>query len=101
DGNLRLLRKPSDKYSAEEWLKRDGDGRDVATIIATPKDNVRCDAEGCVATAPNGTLIASAFRPTALAEDCATAVIVVSATPVRGQCNGPKLVIDRFDVARN
>ena len=27
DGALRLLRKPADKYSAGEWLKRDGDDR--------------------------------------------------------------------------
>ncbi len=101
DGALRLLRKPSDKYSAEEWLKRDGDDRDIATVIATPQDGVRCDAEGCVARRRDGLVIASALRPTALDEDCATANIVVSASPARGLCNGPKLVIDRFDVARN
>ncbi|HEY5337356.1 MAG TPA: ComEC/Rec2 family competence protein [Rhizomicrobium sp.] len=101
DGALRLFRKPADKYSASEWLKRDGDDRDVATIVATPKDGVRCDADGCVAHAKNGMLIASALRPTALAEDCAAAGIVISASPTRGLCTGPKLVIDRFDVARN
>jgi competence protein ComEC len=37
----------------------------------------------------------------ALAEDCVSADIVISATPTRGLCKGPKLVIDRFDVARN
>jgi competence protein ComEC len=46
-------------------------------------------------------LIAAAARPMALAEDCETASIVVSAVPTRGLCAGPKLVIDRFDVARN
>ena len=101
DGALRLLRKPADKYSAEEWLKRDGDDRDIATIIATPNDGVRCDAEGCVARRKDGQVIASALRPTALAEDCTTANIVISASPTRGLCNGPKIVIDRFDVARN
>jgi competence protein ComEC len=101
DGVLRLLRKPSDKYSAEEWLKRDGDERDVASAVATPKDDVNCDADGCVARRKGGQVVASALRPTALGEDCATANIVVSASPTRGLCNGPKLVIDRFDVARN
>jgi competence protein ComEC len=101
DGALRLLRKPSDKYSAEEWLKRDGDDRDIATIIATPKDGVRCDSEGCVARRADGLVIASALRPTALGEDCVIANVVISASPTRGLCNGPKLVIDRFDVARN
>jgi competence protein ComEC len=101
DGALRLLRKPFDKYSAGEWLKRDGDDRDLATVVATPRDGVRCDTEGCVARRKDGLVIASAFRPTALAEDCATASIVISASPTRRLCTGPKLVIDRFDVARN
>lgn len=101
DGALRLLRKPADKYSAEEWLKRDGDDRDIANIIAAPGDGVRCDAEGCVARRKDGQVIASALRPTALMEDCTTASMVVSASPARGLCVGPKTVIDRFDVARN
>lgn len=101
DGALRLLRKPSDKFSAAEWLKRDGDDRDYTDAIATPRDGVNCDAEGCVARTPKGLLVAAASRPMALADDCAAADIVVSAVPTRGLCMGPKLVIDRFDVARN
>jgi competence protein ComEC len=101
DGALRLLRKPADKFSASEWLKRDGDDRDYTAAIATPHDRVGCDAEGCVAKAVNGMLVAAAARPMALAEDCASAAIVISATPTRGSCDRPELVIDRFDVARN
>ncbi|HWA30464.1 MAG TPA: ComEC/Rec2 family competence protein [Rhizomicrobium sp.] len=101
DGVLWLLRKPSDKFSAEQWLKRDGDERDVQSAVATSHNGVRCDADGCVAHAPDGMLIAASARPTALAEDCSSADIVVSAVPTRGLCSGPKLVIDRFDVARN
>ncbi|MGN6147275.1 MAG: ComEC/Rec2 family competence protein [Rhizomicrobium sp.] len=101
DGALRLLRKPTDKFSAAEWLKRDGDDRDYTAAIATPHDSVNCDAEGCVAKAADGTIVAAASRPMALAEDCVTADIVISATPTRGLCKDAKLVIDRFDVARN
>jgi len=101
DGTLRLLRKPSDKFSAAEWLKRDGDDRDYPEAIATPRDGVNCDAEGCVVRTSNGLLVAAALRPMALSEDCEAADIVVSAVPTRETCTGPKLVIDRFDVARN
>jgi competence protein ComEC len=101
DGALRLLRKPADKFSASEWLKRDGDDRDYIAATATPRDGVACDAEGCIARAPDGTLVAAATRAMALAEDCVSAAIVISAAPTRGFCVGPKLVIDRFDVARN
>ena len=98
-GQLRLLRKPADKYSAEEWLKRDGDDHGVA--IAISSDGVNCDSLGCIARAPNGTRIASVLKPAAIEEDCAANPIVISAVPTRKRCIGPALVIDRFDVARN
>jgi len=101
DGLLRLLQKPSDKYSAVEWLKRDGDERAIAGIIANEKDNVRCDWSGCVARLPNGMMLAVASRPAALAEDCENANILVSSSPTRGLCTGPNLTIDRFVVADN
>ena len=101
DGTLKLFRKAKDNYSAAEWLKRDGDARDIADAIATPADGVHCDALGCIARTASGLLIADVARIDALAEDCASAAIVVSAVPTRRKCSGPKLVIDRFDVARN
>jgi competence protein ComEC len=36
----------------------------------------------------------------ALADDCAVASVVISREPVRGRCQGPELVIDRFDLWR-
>ena len=101
DGVLHFLRPAADKYSAAEWLKRDGDSRPLADTIATPKDGVRCDEWSCVAHGPDGRTIAAVQRMDALGEDCGRADIVLSAVPTRGACIGPKLVIDRFDVARN
>ena len=101
DGLLHLLRPAADEYSAGEWLKRDGDARLADDAVATVKDGVRCDAYGCVAHTRDGETIAAISREDALAEDCARADIVVSAIPTRHRCIGPKLVIDRFDVARN
>jgi competence protein ComEC len=101
DGALKLFHKAKDAYSASQWLKRDGDERDIADAIATPADGVRCDALGCIAKAGQGLIIADVARADALAEDCATAAIVVSAVPTRRKCSGPQLVIDRFDIARN
>jgi competence protein ComEC len=100
DGVLRLLRPARDAYSAAEWLKRDGDSRAPDAAVATSADGVRCDGYGCIARAPDGSLIAAPARIEALAEDCARAAILVSAAPVGRACRGPKLVIDRFDVAR-
>jgi competence protein ComEC len=100
DGVLRLIRKASDDYSANEWLKRDGDGRDADDAVATSKDGVRCDGYGCIAKSRDGTVIAAVQRVDALEEDCANATIVLSATPASRVCTQPKLVIDKFDVAR-
>jgi competence protein ComEC len=100
DGVLRLVRRPSDAYSADEWLKRDGDARLSADAVATPAAGVRCDAYGCIATGRDGTLIAATARIDALEEDCAKAAIVVAAVPAGRFCTAPRLVIDRFDVAR-
>jgi competence protein ComEC len=100
DGELHLIGQPRDKYSATEWLKRDGDGRIPEDAIGAPTSLSRCDALGCIAHM-NGYTIAASFRMDALREDCASAGIVIAAIPVRGQCAGPKRVIDRLDIARN
>ena len=101
DGALHLISHPRDKYSATEWLKRDGDVRLPEGAIGAPTSLTRCDESGCITHAANGTAIAALLRPDALREDCASTDIVISAVPTHGQCHGPKLVIDRFDIARN
>ncbi len=101
DGSLKLLRPAKDKYSANEWLKRDGDEHAADAAIATRKDGVSCDPFGCVAKANGGSRIALVLKPDALLEDCARSDVVVSAVPVRHACEGPKLVFDVFDVARS
>ncbi len=101
NGSLKLLRQPKDKYSAAEWLKRDGDSSDPENAIATDADGVHCDPLGCLARTPSGLVIADISRVDALEEDCAAAAIVVASVPTRRHCTGPQLVIDRFDVARS
>jgi competence protein ComEC len=101
DGKLALVRPATDDFAATNWLRRDGDSRLPEDAIGTPAQGVRCDAYGCIAKARGGTLIAVPSRVDALDEDCARAAIVVSAVPARRFCDGPALVIDRIDVARN
>ncbi|HSC19483.1 MAG TPA: ComEC/Rec2 family competence protein [Rhizomicrobium sp.] len=100
DGALHFVRPPKDKYSAGQWLKRDGDSRTIEAALAKPADDIACDAYGCIARV-NGISVAAVLKPEALTEDCAANAIVISAVPTRKQCDGPQLVIDRFDVARN
>jgi competence protein ComEC len=98
-GVLHFVRPPRDRYSADQWLRRDGDARDPRSAVARPGDGIRCDAYGCIASA-KGTVVAVAARIDALREDCANAQIVVSEVPVRHRCRGPRLVIDRTAVER-
>jgi competence protein ComEC len=101
DGQLHFVHRIADEYSASEWLKRDGDVRLPREALASAKENVHCDALGCIAHMPDGYKVSAVLRPDALREDCMDADIVVADIPLRGLCRGPKLVIDKFDVIRN
>lgn len=101
DGLLGLTSaKPA--YTAEQWLKHDGDERDPKT--AAQSASLRCDAEGCVWREEGRPLVAFSKGVEALGEDCERADIVIAAVPVprrmRARCRA-QLVIDRFDLWRN
>jgi len=90
DGLLHFVRKPGDKYVARDWLKRDGDARDIADAVSVP--GMRCDGVGCVL---KGKIpIAISFKPESLMEDCTRAAIVVSAAQAPN-CKGPAVMIDQ------
>jgi competence protein ComEC len=88
DRLLHFLRKPADKYAAREWLRRDGDGRDIADAVGL--SGLTCDGLGCVLK--DRFLIAASLRSEALTDDCRRAVILVSTAST--QCAGPKILID-------
>jgi competence protein ComEC len=89
DGLLHFVRKPEDKYAARDWLRRDGDGRDIADAVRLP--GLKCDGVGCVVKAR--LLIAASLRPESLEEDCARAQVLVSAAAAN--CKGPAVMIDQ------
>jgi competence protein ComEC len=95
DGRLYFPRPPKDTFAASRWLQRDGDARDFHQAVGIG----RCDSIGCVIATPDG-VIAMPSRPEALAEDCARAVLVISAVPATA-CAGPKLVLDANVIMRD
>ncbi len=97
DGRYALVRRVTDDFAAENWLRRAGDARTPDEAVGGAA--VRCDAYGCLARTRRG-LIAVDERVDALAEDCTHADVVVSMAAARRLCHGPRLVIDRIDVAR-
>jgi len=96
DGKLSILGPHPDEYTASQWLQRDGDKRRVGEA----RMDAHCDLTGCVATAKNGKVVALSLKPEAVIEDCAKADILIAAVPVRRGCDGPELVLNRFDVLR-
>ncbi|MBV9330647.1 MAG: ComEC/Rec2 family competence protein [Alphaproteobacteria bacterium] len=97
-GMLTFVRRPRDMYSAADWLKRDGDGRDVSRAVGSDPTTIRCDADGCIAR----TLAVLAFpeRIDALTEDCVRADILISAVPIGVPCPHPRIVLDKAMVER-
>jgi competence protein ComEC len=104
DGLLHFVRKPLDKYAVRDWLRRDGDGRDIADVMgvgAVGLPGLRCDGLGCVVKRNAATsaslrplVIAAGLRPEALEEDCVRAQVVISAAQAAG-CKGPAVMIDQ------
>jgi len=90
EGLLHFVSKPDDKFAARDWLRRDGDGRDIKDAGGMP--GLSCDRLGCVVT--QKVLIAISRYPEALEEDCRRAKVIVSAAAAFN-CKGPAVVIDQ------
>jgi len=95
DGLLHFVKKPKDRFIARDWLRRDGDGRDIADAVGDP--SIKCDGVGCVMK--GRIAVAVSQKPEALMEDCAMAKVVVSAAAALA-CKGPMVVIDREAAAK-
>ena len=103
DGRLGILGKPG-SFTAEQWLRADGDPRDAAgSDAATGKaaraalvaPGSRCDRLGCVAPLPGGGAVALVSDAAAFAEDCRRATIVVTPLVAPEPCSAP-VVLDRL-----
>ncbi len=84
DGHLRLMRTGKDAFLTREWLAADADGRNA--VDPSLGDGVSCDDAGCVAALADGRLVAQSRRTDGLADDCARAVLVVTARQAPTDC---------------
>jgi competence protein ComEC len=97
DGRLQIF-KGGNGFAVREWLAADGDER-IATD-STLGQGFTCDPDGCVAHLADGTRVAVARTPDALADDCLRAVLVLtSRTAAPPACAA--FVIDREAVRRD
>ncbi len=111
DGRLLVSDYQGDRLTTETWLRRSGQsvaepwpdagarrGRG-GRPVAAERDELRCDGRACLYRR-GSTSVALVREASALAEECASADVVLSAVPVRRGCRGPSLVIDRFALWR-
>ncbi len=100
-GDLRFSSLVQSTHTRKTWLRRAGQ-KDMLGF--NPRrgntiQNLDCDQSGCLYRTRYHTL-AIAHTPAALIEDCWTADVVISLSPVRRYCPAD-IVIDRFDLWRN
>lgn len=98
DGRLAAIPGRAGSYSLEKWLAADGDRRGAKAVRSARV--FRCDQRGCVAVV-RGLRLSVAHQPSALAQDCRHADIVISPLVLREPCTGPKLVITRTQLRRH
>jgi competence protein ComEC len=100
-GALLLSSSRAARTDGETWLRRAGQeqGGLWPQEGYSPDGQLSCDSIGCLYRRA-GHVVAIAWEPEALVEDCREADIVISAEPVRGACPSAQAVIDRFDLWR-
>ena len=93
DGRLVLVGRSS-AFTAEQWLKADGDARRASDpgIRAGP----RCDPLGCIVEGPGGRLVALVEDRRAFAEDCGRVAIVVSRLTAPPSCAAATVIDGAF-----
>lgn len=112
EGTLWLSTGRTERYTAENWRRLNGEGGIMATKKIWPKEGdsktlkgtqgfpLQCDVFGCRGEIERQK-IAIAFSNTAWREDCNWADIIIAQDPVPDwDCKAP-VVIDFFDVWRN
>ena len=97
DGRLVLVGRSS-AFTAEQWLKADGDTRRASDPGL--RIGPRCDALGCIVEGPGGRLVALVEDRRAFAEDCGRVAIVLSRLTAPPSC-AAATVIDGAFLARH
>ncbi len=108
DNQTRRLKTPSPTfdnnstqgatYSVENWLRTDGDQRDVDELPA--RSAFACDPLGCICRVKRNT-VALIREAGALEEDCRSTDIVIAPFPLEEGCNAASIVVDRRALKRS
>jgi competence protein ComEC len=77
DGRLAFHHTGGDTFAIHEWLAGDADGRDLHDRALG--QGIACDTSGCIGKLADGALVAYVTAPDAFEEDCARAILIVTA----------------------
>lgn len=91
DGLLGAIARTSGTFELNRWLEHDGDGRGARAARRTGA--FMCDGSGCVGES-KGLRVAVSRHPSATAEDCRNADILVGGPPRPRGCDRPRAVLD-------
>lgn len=98
DGLLVATRGASGNFDLGRWLEHDGDAR--TPRAAREARSLSCDGVGCLGET-KGLRVAIARHPSATAEDCANADILVGGPRRPRGCDRPLAVFDRAALRRD
>jgi len=99
DGELAVMTARAGRYSAERWLRADGDAATVADAARRP--GFSCDRFACIAQLERGRELAVVTHPAALDEECARADIVIATFKLRRDCPSAGAAIDIWALRDN
>jgi competence protein ComEC len=97
DGRLHVMhavKGSRDSFLLKEWLAADADARTAADASLT--ESVSCDDLGCVMQSAGGSLVAQAFKPDALSDDCERAALIVTLRQAPESCAASVIDADRL-----
>ncbi len=95
DGRIATAESRKSAFSLERWMEADGDLR--AVKAARGAKTFQCDGQSCIALV-KGKLVSHVSHPSALADDCRRAAILIADFAIPDGCSQPEIVIDSRDL---
>ncbi len=95
DGFIATGKTRKATFSLERWMEADGDTRRAKE--ARGSKAFQCDETSCIALV-KGKLISHVYHPSALADDCRRATILIAVFPLPEPCEQPEVIIDHADL---
>jgi competence protein ComEC len=95
DGRIVTANNRKAGFSLARWLEADGDIRPIKA--ARGSKAFHCDASSCIALV-KGRLVSHVIHPSALADDCRRAAVLIADFPLPEGCTRPSVVIDSRDL---